>query len=540
MPAPRPSRPIEDHCEQLPESCRQRWAELLAERRTARREDDREEAFSARWGESHLRGSPIGGPFAYLALIPVISGVERRTYRRQQRRFRNKQGDAPMPASTGAPPPYTRFSRVPLAQALPLSGERTLFPWPGGKTRLAKHLLPLINERPHTCYVEAFAGSAAMLFEREPAKVEVLNDMHGELVRLYRVVANHLDEFVRHFRWSLTSREMYRWAQLQHVETLTDIQRAARFYYLQKLSFGGKVEGQTLGVGPTSTKRINLLRLEQDLSDAHLRLHGVVIEQLTWQRCIEKYDRPETLFLLDPPYWETTGYGAEFGMDQYEQLAEVMAQLKGRAILTINDHAAMRALFDRFNRVSVPIRYTVGGGAGVARRTEMTQITPLQAGGVNVVAFLEMLAWSEGTCTSPATKNRGYDVIVTGADRVPEVFTDYSVHPFSRGRKSKRINSKGLTSNASGRYQFMLKDYAHYRALLKLSDFGPLSQDLWAIQLIRECRALPLIQAGKVEEAIGRVRNIWASLPGAGYGQPEHKLSDLLAVYRKAGGTVAP
>ncbi|WP_459047364.1 DNA adenine methylase [Stenotrophomonas sp. PSU_St99] len=105
-------------------------------------------------------------------------------------------------------------------------------------------------------------------------------------------------------------------------------------------------------------KRINLLRLEQDLSDAHLRLQGVVIEQLPWQRCIEKYDRPETLFLLDPPYWETTGYGSEFGMDQYELLTETMSQLKGRAILTINDHPAMRALFDRFSRVSVPIRYS--------------------------------------------------------------------------------------------------------------------------------------------------------------------------------------
>ncbi|HHA2813685.1 TPA: glycoside hydrolase family protein [Stenotrophomonas maltophilia] len=170
----------------------------------------------------------------------------------------------------------------------------------------------------------------------------------------------------------------------------------------------------------------------------------------------------------------------------------------------------------------------------------MAKITANDAGGGNVLAFLDMLAWSEGTSTSPATKDRGYDVIVTGADRKPEIFSDYSVHPFAQGRKSKVINSKGLTSNASGRYQFMLKDYAHYRALLKLPDFGPLSQDRWAIQLIRERRALSLIQAGKVEDAIARVRNIWASLPGAGYGQPEHTLADLLAVYRKAGGTVAP
>lgn len=166
----------------------------------------------------------------------------------------------------------------------------------------------------------------------------------------------------------------------------------------------------------------------------------------------------------------------------------------------------------------------------------MARISLLQAGSPNVLAFLDMLAWSEGTSTSPATKDEGYDVIVTGADRKPEIFSDYSVHPFSRGRKSKPINAKGLTSNASGRYQFMLKDYAHYRDQLKLPDFGPLSQDRWAIQLIRERRALPLIKAGRIEEAIAAVRNIWASLPGAGYGQPEHQLGALLRVYRDRGG----
>lgn len=157
----------------------------------------------------------------------------------------------------------------------------------------------------------------------------------------------------------------------------------------------------------------------------------------------------------------------------------------------------------------------------------------------NLQAFLDMLAWSEGTATSPATKNNGYDVIVTGIDKKPEVFTDYSDHPFNKGRPSKVINSKGLTSNASGRYQFMLKDWAHYRALLNLSDFGPASQDKWAIQLIKERRAIPDIEAGNIATAISKCRNIWASLPGAGYGQPEHKLDLLLAQYRKAGGALA-
>lgn len=157
----------------------------------------------------------------------------------------------------------------------------------------------------------------------------------------------------------------------------------------------------------------------------------------------------------------------------------------------------------------------------------------------NLSAFLDMLAVSEGTSTSPATKNHGYDVIVTGVDRVPEVFTDYSAHPFSRGRRPKQINAKGLFSTASGRYQFMLKDWAHYRDQLKLPDFGPASQDRWAVQLIRERGALPLIEAGRFDEAVARVRNLWASLPGAGYGQPEHSLAKLRAAYLAAGGEIA-
>jgi muramidase (phage lysozyme) len=153
-------------------------------------------------------------------------------------------------------------------------------------------------------------------------------------------------------------------------------------------------------------------------------------------------------------------------------------------------------------------------------------------------AFLDMLAWSEGTSKSPATKCDGYDVIVTGVDGKPEVFTDFSDHPFNKGRPSKKINSKGLTSNASGRYQFMLKDWAHYKTQLGLPDFGPASQDQWALQLIKERKAIPDIDAGNIRRAIDRCSNIWASLPGAGYGQFEHKAENLIAKFKEAGGKV--
>ena len=154
-------------------------------------------------------------------------------------------------------------------------------------------------------------------------------------------------------------------------------------------------------------------------------------------------------------------------------------------------------------------------------------------------AFLDMLAVSEGTSTSPATLCNGYDVIVTGVDGDPEVFTDFSDHPFNNGRPSKVINSRGLTSNASGRYQFMLRDWHHYRDSLGLLDFGPDSQDIWALQLIRERGALPLIDAGNFAAAVARCSNLWASLPGAGYGQHENQLAKLQDAYTEAGGVLA-
>lgn len=133
---------------------------------------------------------------------------------------------------------------------------KPIISWPGGKRRLLKHLYPHFPI--HDCYVEAFAGGAASLLMRPyPAQMEVLNDINGELVSLYRCVRHHLDEFVRMFRWSLVSRQMFEWAQMERPETLTDIQRAARFYYLQKLALGGKVQGQSFGVVTAGGPRLN-------------------------------------------------------------------------------------------------------------------------------------------------------------------------------------------------------------------------------------------------------------------------------------------
>lgn len=244
-----------------------------------------------------------------------------------------------------------------------------IIPWIGGKRRLAKHILPLFPE--HVCYVEPFCGAAALYFLKQPAKVEVINDVNGELVNLYRVVKHHLEEFTRQFKWALTSRQIYKWLQLTPEEALTDIQRAARFYYLQKNAFGGKVDNQTFGTATTSTPRLNLLRLEEDLSQAHLRLSQTYIEHLDWEACILKYDRVHTLFYCDPPYWGTEGYGVDFGMEQYGRMAELAKTIKGRMVISVNDIPEMREAFAGLPMESVYITYSVGGSGKTGRTSEL-------------------------------------------------------------------------------------------------------------------------------------------------------------------------
>lgn len=161
----------------------------------------------------------------------------------------------------------------------------------------------------------------------------------------------------------------------------------------------------------------------------------------------------------------------------------------------------------------------------------MPRITAAQAGGANVCAFLDLLAWSEGTDNGrQPTKDSGYDVIVGGG-----LFTGYADHP----RKLIALPRLGIKSTAAGRYQLLARYWDAYRKQLKLADFSPLSQDLVALQQIREQRALDCIKAGRIAEAIAKCRNIWASLPGAGYKQHEHKLGILLARFEAAKGEIA-
>lgn len=145
----------------------------------------------------------------------------------------------------------------------------------------------------------------------------------------------------------------------------------------------------------------------------------------------------------------------------------------------------------------------------------------------NILAFLDMLAWSEGT---KGRGDDGYNVIVGGG-----LFDGYADHP----RKLIELPRLGIKSTAAGRYQLLSKYYDAYKRLLKLSDFSPENQDAIAIQQIKERKAYQLIISGQIPAAILQCSNIWASLPGNNYGQHQHKVSDLIAKFVEFGGVTA-
>ncbi|WP_300291503.1 DNA adenine methylase, partial [Nitrosomonas sp.] len=128
---------------------------------------------------------------------------------------------------------------------------------------------------------------------------------------------------------------------------------------------------QTFGTSTTSIPKLNLLRLEEDLSSANLRLSRTYIENLDWADCIRKYDREHTLIYCDPPYWGTEGYGVEFGLEQYTRIAELARGIKGKMIISVNDVPEMRTIFDGLTTKSVDINYTVGGAKRCGKRSEL-------------------------------------------------------------------------------------------------------------------------------------------------------------------------
>jgi len=232
----------------------------------------------------------------------------------------------------------------------------------GGKNRLAKQIIEIFPK--HTTYVEPFAGGAQVFYQKEPSKVEVLNDLDGEIANFYRVCQAHHEELLRCFRFSLVSRKLFTLNKAANPETLTDIQRAARHLYLLKNSFASLVRNPNYHWHVVQPPGFNLERLPEIIQNAHKRLERVQIECLPYDEVLKRYDRSTTLFYLDPPYWGRKLYRYNFEEADFAGLEERLRKLHGKFVLSLNDLPPVRALFQRFRIRPVELAYTSQKKAG--------------------------------------------------------------------------------------------------------------------------------------------------------------------------------
>jgi DNA adenine methylase len=212
---------------------------------------------------------------------------------------------------------------------------------------------------PHTTFVEAFAGGCQVLFQKEPSKVEVINDLDGELINFYRICQNHFEELLRYLRFILISRKWFDLLQHTPPDTLTDVQRAGRYFFLQKSAFGGLVARQNYGIHVVQPPNLKGSRISELILKAHERLANVQIESLPYDQVLARYDRPSTVFYLDPPYFGVSLYRYNLSKEDFVLLAERLRGLRGKFILSLNDRPEVRQIFGEFICEPISLSYSV-------------------------------------------------------------------------------------------------------------------------------------------------------------------------------------
>ncbi len=243
-------------------------------------------------------------------------------------------------------------------KALPATG------WFGGKHLLAKKIIYIINQVEHTCYAEPFMGMGGVFLRRtHKPKAEIINDYSKDVINFFRIVQKHPDELCRLLKFYICSRYEFHRQKSVNPDCLTDIERAARFLYLQRMSFGGKVVGQAYSLDTTGNSRFNTKNVMPAIEKLHQRLNQVQIECLDWAEFIKRVDRDYTLFYLDPPYFgHENDYGKGlFDQSQFNKMTDILSNIKGKFILSINNVPEIRETFSNFNIKEVKTVYTAGG-----------------------------------------------------------------------------------------------------------------------------------------------------------------------------------
>lgn len=217
--------------------------------------------------------------------------------------------------------------------------------WIGGKKILRKTILEKFPKDGYTRYIEVFGGAGWVLFGKEQGKeLEVFNDLDSNLINLYRCIKYHCDALQKELEWMGISREQFWDSKCQlDIRGLTDIQRAARYFHIIKISYGS--DRRTFG-----TNKKNLSSSIDYLIDIQERLKNVVIENKDFESLIKVYDRQGALFYLDPPYHGTEKYyDTQFVEKDHVRLKNILDGIKGRFILSYNDDEYIRNLYNNYN-----------------------------------------------------------------------------------------------------------------------------------------------------------------------------------------------
>ena len=244
----------------------------------------------------------------------------------------------------------------------------------GGKRRLARVICRAIDRIPHHSYCEVFMGMGGVFLRRSRvAPAEFVNDWSEDVSTFFRVLQRHYIAFLDMLRFQLATRAGFERLLKVDPSTQTDLERAARFLYLQRLAYGGKVTGRSFGVDPRGASGFDIAKMGPLLEAIHERLSGVTIERLPWADFLQRYDTTETLFYLDPPYFGSEGdYGHDlFDRGQFALMGEQLAGIDGRFLLSLNDHPEVRRIFADFAVVAQDVLYTVGGGNKAQQVTEL-------------------------------------------------------------------------------------------------------------------------------------------------------------------------
>ena len=237
-----------------------------------------------------------------------------------------------------------------------------LLPYIGGKNRIANKIIEMFPT--HATYVELFLGGGQVFFHKQPSEVEILNDLDGEIVNFFRVCQSHHEELLRYLKYVLVSREWFRLFEAQNPNTLTDVQRAVRFFYLQKNAFGGLIVKRSYHYCIARPSNYNPETLPELLENTHRRLARVQIEHLPYEEVLKRYDRPQTLFYLDPPYFKRKFYKFNFSEADFIKLEERLRNVRGKFVLSLNDTPEVRKIFHRFTIREIELTYTAQKNVG--------------------------------------------------------------------------------------------------------------------------------------------------------------------------------